>query len=189
MSFQDFEARYSDKRYEYVDGRPLPRGPEVLNERGERDVPPKPLLELVISTRVAFLVGKHVLDNRLGVPLVSGVGFFMTQEPPELREADFGFLPPERAGKVKIGDWLPFPPDFAVEIVTKWDSEDYVRRKVGGYLANGTRLLWVIHPEMQTVDVYRPGEGMLTLSRSDTLEDNEVVRGLRVPVKDLFEIM
>src|SRR5215216_6083083 len=97
MSFEEFDARFAGKRYEYVDGKPLPRAPEFTREDGEIDVQPKTPEHLMLAVRLAGIVGKHILDNRLGVPLASGSGFFMTKVPPELRECDFAFITPEQA--------------------------------------------------------------------------------------------
>ncbi len=186
MTFEEFDARYSGKRYEYVDGCAVPRAPETTLENGEVDVQPKTPAQQMLALRVGYLVGKHVLDHRLGVPLPNGVGFFMTQDPPELRECDFAFLTPENAIRCTLGEYLPFPPDFAVEIVTEWDSEDYVRRKAASYLANGTRLLWVMYPAAQRVDVYHTSADSRTYSLSENLDTADLFPTLELPVSAIF---
>jgi Uma2 family endonuclease len=188
MSFEEFEARYTGKRYEYVDGKALPRGPEIVGEDGKPDIEPKKPEQMLLEVRVAYLVGKHVIDQKLGVPLVGGVGFWMRHNPPELRECDFAFLSPERAALCKMGEWLPFPPDFAVEVVSAWDKGDYIQRKSHSYMENGTRLLWVIHPDTQQVEVYRPDHVVKVLGIGDTLDGGDVVAGLAIRVSEVFSL-
>lgn len=186
MSFEEFDARYAGKRYEYVDGKPLPRAPEITLENGEIDVQPKTMQHLFLSARLGYLVGKHIIQHHLGVPLMSGVGFFMTRTPPELREADFAFITPEQASGIKVGEWMPFPPAFAAEIVTEWDSEAYIQRKSHSYMANGCGLLWVIYPTIQQVHVHRPDEAVRVCGINDTVDGGDVLRGLELEVRALF---
>jgi len=44
-----------------------------------------------------------------------------------------------------------------------------LREKMTEYLANGAQLGWLIDPETRTVDVYRPGGGVETMTGMDVV--------------------
>ncbi len=50
------------------------------------------------------------------------------------------------------------PPDVAVEVVSRTDTFGAVNLKVKQYLDAGVRMVWLINPDLRTVDVYQPGE-------------------------------
>jgi Uma2 family endonuclease len=60
--------------------------------------------------------------------------------------------------------------------------------KVADYLAAGTRRLWVIDPESQTVTVYTSLLAPKRLGEEETLEGDDVVPGFRVRVGEIFEL-
>jgi hypothetical protein len=62
-----------------------------------------------------------------------------------------------------------------------------VKEKVQRWLSAGTRLLWVIWPESQMVEVWQVDEPMSTLSVSDRLYGLEVVPDFTMPVAASFE--
>jgi len=60
--------------------------------------------------------------------------------------------------------------------------------KAKTHLFYGTRLVWVIWPRYQQVDIWRPGdvEPSMTLGVTDTLDGEDIVRGFSYPIADLF---
>jgi len=55
------------------------------------------------------------------------------------------------------------------------------------YLQSGTRLVWVIYPEEQTVEIFRPVEPRWqTLTLDDTLAAEDVLPGFELAVRDIF---
>ena len=53
--------------------------------------------------------------------------------------------------------FIPLCPDFVVELLSPTDSLAATQVKMAEYLENGARLGWLIHPEVKSVYVYRPG--------------------------------
>jgi len=57
------------------------------------------------------------------------------------------------------------------------------------YLANGTRLVWVVWPSSGHIDVWHAGHTggpVATLNASDTLDGEDVVPGFAYPVAAVF---
>lgn len=55
------------------------------------------------------------------------------------------------------------------------------------YLNAGTRLVWIVYPESQTVTVYRSRSAVRILTAQETLDGGDVLPGLSAPVKEIFE--
>jgi Uma2 family endonuclease len=136
--------------------------------------------------RVSLIVGQFVLENNLGELFGAETGFLMQTEPLEIRAADAAFVTRERMQRVDLGDWLPFPPDLAVEVISEYDRAAEIHLKVRSYMAHGTRLLWVLYPEAREIVVYSPGRPPRTLGVRDTLDGGDVLPGFAVPVSELF---
>jgi Uma2 family endonuclease len=188
IPFEEFERRYAGKRYEYVDGQAVPLGPEIVAENGEVTVsPPKPVHGL-IAGEITRLVGNFVRENRLGL-VFTEMGFLMQKEPEELRAPDVAFVRRERAGQLDLDNWLPFPPDLAVEVVSEYDRAADLHRKIQGYIAHGTRLLWVVYPDSRQIVVYRPSTSPVTLDAGDTLDGGEVLPGFAARVEEIFAVL
>src|SRR5919201_4145444 len=83
---------------------------------------------------------------------------------------------------------IPFAPDLAVEVATPSQRTGDLAAKVALYLAGGTRLVWVVWPDRQQVDVWHPGDigPSATLGVSDTLDGEDVIPGFIHPVADIF---
>jgi Putative restriction endonuclease len=58
------------------------------------------------------------------------------------------------------------------------------------YLRGGTRLVWVVWPDRQQVDVWHPGDAKpsATLRSGDVLDGEDVVPGFSHPVADIFDV-
>jgi Uma2 family endonuclease len=57
---------------------------------------------------------------------------------------------------------------------------------VRDYLDAGTRLVWIVDPDLRTVTVHRSGAPWLVRGEDDALDGEDVVPGFRVRVGDLF---
>ena len=80
----------------------------------------------------------------------------------------------------------PGAPDLAVEVVSFDDRPREVAEKARAWLAAGARLVWVANPKSRTVDVYRPGADVETLTASEQLIGGDVLPGFACPVAEVF---
>lgn len=105
------------------------------------------------------------------------------------RRPDVAFVPYSRWSRNRpIPDTNAWPvlPDLCVEVVSPTDRAEEVREKVAEYFEAGVRLVWVIDPRAQLIDVYESASQVRTLHRSDRLDGGVVVTGFQVPLADLF---
>ena len=103
---------------------------------------------------------------------------------------DVGFIRAERRALIANRQKpIPFAPDLAVEVASPDQKPDELAEKARLYLANGTRLVWVVWPSSGHIDVWhadRSGGSVATLNASDTLEGEDVVPGFQYPVAAIF---
>ena len=60
-------------------------------------------------------------------------------------------LPPEQKRK-----FPPIAPDFVIELRSETDSLKILREKMQEYIEAGVQLAWLINPQQQQVEIYRP---------------------------------
>jgi Uma2 family endonuclease len=76
-------------------------------------------------------------------------------------------------------------PDLAVEILSPRDSLKAVREKALHYLANGTRLVWIVDPIKRLVIVLSRDDEHILLE-NDILDGGEVLPAFTLPLRDVF---
>lgn len=81
---------------------------------------------------------------------------------------------------------VPRMPDLAVEIQSPDDSIKKLREKARYYLANGTRILWLVLTTKRIVEVYTPDDEYV-LTEGDTLDGGDVLPGFKLAVKAIFK--
>jgi len=148
-----------------------------------------------IGRRLAGRLGEFVEDHDLGaVSGADGVYKFSGAETGLLPDAGF-INAAHRARVPDINKPVPFAPDLAAEIASPSQRAADMAAKAQLYLYSGTRLVWVVWPEQQAVDVWRPGDlrpdvGAMrpsaTLSAGDTLDGEDVVPGFRAALARLL---
>lgn len=79
----------------------------------------------------------------------------------------------------------PYYPDLAVEVKSPNDTYRELRAKARFYLANGSRMVWLVYPEKKIVEVYTAAEEWL-LTEGDTISGGEVLPGFALPVSAVF---
>jgi len=143
---------------------------------------------LVLSSVVVAL-GEFVRDRKLGVVLTGDTGFVLARSPDTVRGPDVAFVSRERFEPVgAVPTAFPGPPDLAVEVLSPSDRPGDLHAKVADYLAAGTRLVWVIDPELRRVSVYPPLLSPRVLGPADILEGGEVVPGFAARLEQLLAI-
>jgi Uma2 family endonuclease len=82
--------------------------------------------------------------------------------------------------------FLPMAPDFAVELRSASDSLQTVQQKMQEYIDNGVRLGWLLDPQNQRVEIYRPGQDVEVLQSPTSLSGEDVLPGFML---DLTQIL
>lgn len=125
--------------------------------------------------------------DRLGYMTAAGTGYILRRDPDTVRAPDFAYT--ER-GRLKNGlpdGYIPFGPDLAIEVVSPLDSAEEIEEKRLDYLRYGVRLAVFAFYKSRTVTVHTARGGQF-LTESDMLDFSEVLPGLTLSVRDLFDI-
>ncbi|MEP7293835.1 MAG: Uma2 family endonuclease [Chloroflexota bacterium] len=88
-------------------------------------------------------------------------------------------------GKLVSEGAAPYMPDLAVEVQSKGQSEKFMVNKAAYYLANGSRMVWLVYPEKRIVEVLTPDFREL-LTEEHTLTGGDVLPGFSLPVREIF---
>ena len=82
--------------------------------------------------------------------------------------------------------FLPMAPDFAVELRSASDDLKTLQKKMQEYIDNGVRLCWLIDPQNQRVEIYRPRQNVEVLQSPTSLSGEDVLPNF---VLDLAQIL
>ncbi len=142
-----------------------------------------------VGGNVYFALRAFVQPRRLGV-VTPADGVY------KFRGAETGLLPDVgfyiAARHALIADRtkpIPFAPDLAVEVASPSQSADDMAAKARQYFSRGTRLVWVVWPGRQEIDVWRHGNvdrPATILNANDTLDGGDVVPTFTYPVAAVF---
>jgi len=142
-----------------------------------------------IDLTIASELRAYALPRRLGV--ATGVdGVYKVSGAETGLVPDAGFYAAER--RALITDRrkpIPFAPDLAVEVASPDQKPDNMAAKARTYLDGGARLVWVVWPGPQRVDVWRSGRTVgpaAVLTIGDMLEGEDVIPGFTYPVAEVF---
>lgn len=160
-------------RYELVDGELVDMGNSGM-EHGW------------IASILNGAMFNYVYSHKLGVICDSSTAF--TLKTGNKRSPDISFIAKDRLKGLKRlpKGYFEGAPDLAVEILSPNNTVEQIHEKIVEYFENGTRLLWVIHPDEQFVLVYHSPSPDRLLQVTDALEGEDIVPGFSLPVAELF---
>lgn len=169
-----------DWRYELVEGRLVRMTPPGGEHGG-------------LAVGMAAPLHVHVRRNRLGQVLGAETGFLISQpgQPDTVLAPDVAFVRAERLPRRDSAEWKGYwrlAPDLVVEIASPSQSRSEVSAKVRLWLGAGARLVWVVWPENQRIDVWRSAASgpEQSLGVDDTLTGGDVLPGFTHSIRDLF---
>lgn len=126
-------------------------------------------------------------QTQLGVTFDSSTGFKLpngAERSPDaswVRGDRWDALTPEQRRK-----FPPLAPDFVVELRSASDDLDSLQAKMQEYIDNGVQLGWLINPQDQQVEIYRPGRSVEILQSPQSLSGEDVLTGFTL---DLSRIL
>jgi Uma2 family endonuclease len=133
-------------------------------------------------------LGNFVVERDLGVVFTSDTQYEVIRDPRTILKPDVSFIAGERLPAETWIGIVPMAPDFAAEVASPSNRQADIIDKVGLYLKGGTRLIWVIRPEHQTVTVFRPDRPERIFGIGEELDGEDVFPGYRLPVDRLFRL-
>lgn len=172
MTVEEFWKQYAGKPYDLING-------EIA------EVMPTGFQHGQIEHRLSRLMSTVVDEHQLGAMLVGEVGVQLG--PHTVRGVDIAFVSNASMAKIKEpGKYLPFGPDLIAEIVSPSNTANEIAAKVDEYLRAGTRLVWIVYPDLRRVDIYEASGRFRSLKAGETLDGGDVLPGLQIPIADLF---
>jgi Uma2 family endonuclease len=77
----------------------------------------------------------------------------------------------------------PLCPDFVIELRSESDRLRPLQEKMQEYLASGLRLGWLINPQDQTVEIYRPNQDVEIVNLPATLSGDDVLPSFQLDIQ------
>jgi len=175
MTAEEFGAMPDDgKRHDLVKG--------VVVEVSR----PKPL-HSVVQRRLGARIGDFVDDHDLGVVTTEG-GYVLAHDPDTVRGPDVGFVSKTRLPDPDLREYIPMGPDLAVEIVSPNDTATEINDKIKEYFRAGSRLVWVVYPDVPEVYVYSSSiTDIKVIGIDGTLDGADVLPGFTLPLREVFK--
>ena len=133
----------------------------------------------------------HIKPKGLGWVSPEGTSYrCFPDDPARVRRADTAFhkLSHMTVERAREEGHCTIVPDLVIEVVSPNDSSGDVNEKRIEWLEAGAQLVWVVHPDQQTVHAYRADGDVKEFRRKDTLTAEPVLPEFRIPVADLFRL-
>ena len=142
-----------------------------------------------VASKLGFLLQTFVFPRRLGV-VTFAIGVWIERDPDTVRAPDIAFFSIEKEppGAEASRGYSTAVPDLVVEAASPSDTPAAMREKALMWLRHGARMVWNVHPDTRTVDVYRPNRTIITLAEGETLDGCDVIPGFACMVSEIFEI-
>ena len=106
-----------------------------------------------------------------------------------MRSPDAAWIPLSRWEMLSESEQRRFPPicpDFVIELRSPSDSLRDVQAKMVEYMENGTRLGWLVDPQLRRVHVYRPGQQVEVLDAPDSVSGEAVLLGFALDLARIW---
>ena len=165
-----------NKRYELIDGALIEMSPPG-GEHGE------------FSLNLGSCIRAFVREHDLGRATVE-TGYHPPGNRLTLLAPDVAFVSHMKAPAPFPKRYVPVMPDLAVEILSPTDMLQKTREKAEIYLRNGAKLVWIVLPEQESVEVCRQTEeGKIrrdVFGPNDTLTGEDVLPGFTLEVRCIF---
>ncbi|MGD2181274.1 Uma2 family endonuclease [Lusitaniella coriacea] len=174
--FEELAAANRDLRLERTAQGELIVNPPTGGESGRRNV------------SLTGQLGRWDEANEdLGIAFDSSTGFILpngaicSPDASWVQQERWDALTPEqRRG------FVPLCPDFVVELRSATDSVAKLQEKMQEYLNNGARLGWLIEPQNQRVEIYRPGQKIQVLEHPIELSGEDVLPGFILNLRRIW---
>ena len=124
---------------------------------------------------------------RLGVGFDSSAGFTLPNG--AIRSPDASWITQERWNSLNATQkrkFAPICPDFVMELCSPSDRLIEVQSKMQEYLDNGTRLGWLIDPESNSVEIYRPNHPTEIKNAPTSLFGEDVLLGFELDLQEIW---
>lgn len=142
-----------------------------------------------IAAYLVRKVGEFAESHALGEAGVEG-GFRLFPDRRLVRAPDVHFIAADQPQFTEDAEgFVRGAPALAIEVTSPDDTDRYLARKVNEYLEAGSRRVWVVRPEQQSVTVHYPDGTARMFRKGQTLTSDEAgfgVDGFALEIGDIF---
>ncbi|MGB2926158.1 MAG: Uma2 family endonuclease [Limnothrix sp.] len=82
--------------------------------------------------------------------------------------------------------FLPFAPDFMIELLSLSDRAETTRQKMQEYIDNGTKLGWLINRKQQEVEIYSPTQALKVLTSPTVLTAEDLLPNFQLSLTSIW---
>ncbi len=155
--------------------------------RGElREIARPGGIEGSCTSCLSFYVGAVAIPQDSGVTFAAGTGFLVERNPDTVIAPDFAFVAKGRLPSPLPDGFVAIIPDIVLETRSLSKSKKQASAKVVFWLELGVKLVWKLNPNIRLLTTYRANRAPLSLGEGDTLDGEDVLPGLSVPIARLF---
>ena len=125
-------------------------------------------------------------QTKLGRAFDSSGGFTLPNG--AIRSPDVTWIETSKLANIPAG--VKFPqviPDFVIELLLDTDRMPKLREKMEEYRSAGVRLGWLINPQKQQVEIYRPRQNVELLQSPTILSGEDVLPGFTLDLSSFFK--
>jgi Uma2 family endonuclease len=169
--YETIASQYPNKRLELINGEIVEKVPTQLHA--------------AIVSLLNFFIVSFLREKAIGHALIEA-RYSLPGDDENDRIPDLSFISHEKGPLAKTGA-APYMPDLAVEVQSPGQSDRLMADKAAYYLANGSRMVWLVYPDRRLVEILTPDNRQL-LTDSATIEGGDVLPGFNVSVKDIFPV-
>lgn len=115
-------------------------------------------------------------QDQLGIVCDSSTGFILPNG--AIRSPDVSWIAKARVAqfsKEEKAKFLPLTPDFVLELMSPSDQLKTTQAKMREYRDNGVKLGWLINPQQQQVEIYRPDKPVEVVNKPSSLSGGEIL--------------
>ena len=139
------------------------------------------------NARITFQLTDWAIRNGTGRVADSSAGYLLPNG--AMRSPDASWVSNEHLASVtpeQRSKFLPLCPNFVIELRSSTDQLATLQDKMAEYMANGTKLGWLIDPLNRQVNIYRPEADIETLDAPDQVEGGALLQGFRLFMDKLW---
>ena len=134
-----------------------------------------------IAVNIAAELNNFAKPRGLGTLVASDSGVWLGRDP------DTAYTSAEKIPlDAEIDGYAEVVPDLVVEIASASDSRRWAHDRAQMWLNHGSPLVWIVHPNTRTIDVYRPDTPTSTLHETDSLDALPILPSFTCPVSTIF---
>ncbi len=146
---------------------------------------------MLLASQIFGLLFIYIRAHDLGNVGAEG-GYLMHTDPDSGKQTvlipDVSFVSKARKPK-NLDDLFMGAPDLAVEIISPSETYMMIRAKLRDYFAYGTRMVWLVYSDTQSIEVFTSFENVAIAGLDGIISGGEVLPGFTLSVQDIFAVL